>query len=265
MDFSTSLKDGMSGRKPPTIKITIVKADPLLSDGQRSTGSLQTLERSPRSSPMEEDESTLSGLPVIEKLRSSTRRKKILWQHTVPEQSSKVQYVNVATAASISPREDRQTKSTPGSGGISTTPSPVEEGTQTFTEAISDRLLSVSSDLPYSSIARDKLPLAYQQPVGSPKNSTLKLKLPRRSVDNLQSVTSEPPLRTAVHSQREKKVRSLASFIDTTSRGGDAEAEELPKVVEESQGTEREAPSPMIRKLFLLAEQPKKASIRNTF
>lgn len=141
--------------------------------------------------PITEDvkgESEQTDRSICDNLRSNARRKKIVWQPTTPEPSLKVQYVNIASAAPISPDSSTRTKSATMTPSPSTTPSPVERVPGSFSE-VSNRRNSSKSMHDFTAILEtDKLPLTYQHK--SPGSKTplphtktrYKLNVPRQTL-----------------------------------------------------------------------------------
>lgn len=251
MDDEEDFEQSASATKAPRIRIMFAGASARHAE-RTDTRTLSPDEDSARRADTVSDAGPISQSPLQ---RSGTRKKKILWQHSAPEPSVKVQYVNVANAPSISPRSDSEEK---GNTVSSAKASPVGSGS----DAMSDSGSDFSQHSEFANLDRKHLPLLYQVPGSSPaqsRNTSIKMKLPRRSADNLQSLEAEQP---QCHLAKNTKVRLLLSAADPVSKS-ELESEELPQV-QEAPKTEEELKSPP-KRLVLVPTDPRRRAPRSTF
>lgn len=196
--MGASAVSGTSGR-PNTVKVTILKSpSPLPISPSPKPPSVFRLSPPVRLSIAEDvkGESEQTDHSTCDNLRSHVRRKKIAWQHTTPDSCLKVNYVNIASAASISPGSCDRTKAATMTPSPCTTPSPVELTPGSFSEA-SKRRNSLKSMHDFAtSLENEKLPLTCQHK--SPGTKTplqhtkirYRLNVPRQTVP-IGTLTSE--------------------------------------------------------------------------
>ena len=213
----------------PHVKITILKPPPPkpLSEGSKLAEVLRIPTQVSPSIPEDfKGETDLTEtLTADNNIRRAARGHKIMWQATTPDPGSKVHYVNVATAAPITPKSTG-TRSTHLTPNMSTTPSPVEPSRDTFTTKSRKQRTSSKSMHDFTELMEPgKLPLVYQ-PTGTIQkpqlvhaNTHYRLSVPKQTVGTGR-MSPESPYN--LHNEHEKGIYFSAKTMKDTDGNRDS-------------------------------------------